>query len=129
LKLVPSLLRRGKRRREPRFWVETQPEFSQVGGEARLTQIVITIRNDSDLPHRLDEALVRYDDGRVGHRLALDVQLVQNIPAHESVRLLVPADDLLEPGSASRFHVVTYRGRHGRRQEWSSKEERLTPGP
>jgi hypothetical protein len=120
-------LRKGKRRREPRFWIVCQPEYSHDGGEPRLLQITVTIRNDSDVPHRLDEALIRYDDGRVGLRLPLDTQLVENIPAHESVRINVPADSLLNPGPASRFRVVAYRGRHGQRLEWSSKEERFSP--
>ena len=127
MKLVPSRLRKGKRRREPRFWIVCQPEYSRDGGEPRLVQITVAIRNDSDLPHRLDEALIRYDDGRVGLRLPLDVQLGENIPPQETVRINVPADALLDPGPASRFRVVGYRGRHGRRLEWSSKEERFSP--
>jgi hypothetical protein len=30
---------------------------------------------------------------------------------------------MLDPGQAARFWVVTYRGRHGQRLEWSSKAE------
>ena len=118
-------LRKGKRRREPRFWVEASARHSADG---RLTTVSVTIRNDADVPHRVDEALVRYDDGRVGYQLPLNTQLVTEIPAHESVTFEIPAASLLDPVGVTRFRVVTYRGKSGQRQEWSSKEERLTPG-
>ena len=117
-------LGRGKRRKEPRFWVQVFPEYD---GSGSLQQIVVDIRNDSDVGHRVDEALIRYDDGRVGAQLPLDVQLAKNIPPHQSVRFTVPATLLLDPGSAFRFRVVIFRGKSGRRQEWSSKEEWLSP--
>ena len=120
---LPGGLRRSKRRREPRFWVEARAEH---GGDGRLAEIVVSIRNDSDLPHRVDEALIRYDDGRVGHQLPIQSQLVGDIPPHKVAVFRVPAADLLDLGAATRFRVVTFRGRHGRRQEWSSKEERFT---
>jgi hypothetical protein len=120
---LPGGLRRTKRRREPRFWVEARAEHS-AGGQ--LAQIVVSIRNDSDVPHRVDEALIRYDDGRVGYQLAIEAQLVGDIPPHQAVVFRVPAAELLDLGTATRFRVVTFRGRHGRRQEWSSKEERFT---
>ena len=66
---------------------------------------------------------MRYDDGRVGYRLPLDVQLKDNIPAQASVSFQVRADQMLDPGPAARFWVVTFRGRHGQRLEWSSKAE------
>jgi hypothetical protein len=120
---LPGGLRRTKRRREARFWVEARAEHSASG---QLAQIVVSIRNDSDVPHRVDEALIRYDDGRVGHQLPIEAQLVGDIPPHQAVVFRVPAAALLDPGAATRFRVVTFRGRHGRRQEWSSKEERFT---
>jgi hypothetical protein len=120
--LLPSRFRKGKRRVEPRFRVECQPTYAQDAGQWRLTQITLTIRNDADVPHRVDEALIRYDDGRVGYRLPLDVQLKDDIPAHRSVSFQVPANQLLDP-PAARFWIVIYRGRHGQRLEWSSKAE------
>ena len=122
---LPGRLRKGRRRREPRFWVEASAQHTAGG---RLAVVSVTIRNDADVPHRVDEALVRYDDGRVGYQLPLNTQLVQEIPAHESVTFQIPAESMLDPGAATRFRVVTFRGKSGQRQEWSSKEERLTPG-
>jgi hypothetical protein len=121
--LLPSRFRKGKRRVEPRFGVECQPRYVQQGGQWRLSQITLTIRNEADIPHRVDEALIRYDDGRVGYTLPLDVQLKDNIPAHSSVSFQVRVSDLLDPGAAARFWIVIYRGRHGQRLEWSSKAE------
>ena len=123
MKFVPMRLRRGKRRVEPRFGIDCQPHYAQNGNQWRLVAITLTIRNQADVPHRVDEALVRYDDGRVGYRLPLDVQLTENIPAHESVSFQVRADQMLDQAQAARFWVVTYRGRHGQRLEWSSKAE------
>jgi hypothetical protein len=120
---LPGGLRRSKRRREARFWVEARAEHSPGG---QLAQIVVSIRNDSDVPHRVDEALIRYDDGRVGHQLPIEAQLIGLIPPHQAAVFRVPAAELLDLGAATRFRVVTFRGRHGRRQEWSSKEERFT---
>jgi hypothetical protein len=120
-------LRRGKRRREPRFWIECRAEYDAEGVSSQLSRIVVRIRNDSDLPHRVDEAIVRYDDGRVGVQLNLNAHLTHNIPAHQSFEFAIPAAALLDPGPASRFHVVAYRGRSGQRQEWSSRDERFAP--
>jgi hypothetical protein len=120
-------LRRGKRRREPRFWIECRAEYATDDVPPRLERIMVRIRNDSDVPHRVDEALVRYDDGRVGIQLDLNVHLTHNIPAHESFEFAIPAAALLDPGPASRFRVVAYRGRLGQRLEWSSREEHLAP--
>jgi hypothetical protein len=128
VKRVPIRLRRAKRRKEPRFWVVCQPEYETGVVPARLKQLTVTIRNDSDLPHGLDEALIRYDDGRVGLGLPLSAHLVERIPPHQSVTLQVNVSQLLEPGSATRLRVVVYRGKTGRRQEWSSKEERFVAG-
>jgi hypothetical protein len=119
-------LRKGKRRVEPRFFVEGRPSYVESGGRWRLGAITLTIRNDADVPHRVDEALIRYDDGRVGFRLPLNVQLTEDIPAHQSVSFQLPADQLLDPGPAARFWVVAYRGRSGQRLEWSSKAEPFT---
>jgi hypothetical protein len=130
--LVPRLLRKGKRRVEPRFGVDCQPRYVQDAGQWRLAAIRLTIRNQADVPHRVDEALIRYDDGRVGYRLPLDVQLKDNIPARESVSFQVKVDQLLDQGPAARFWIVAYRGRHGQRLEWSSKAEPFIgtgPGP
>lgn len=130
--LVPTRFRKGKRRVEPRFGVECQPRYLHQDGQWRLTAITLTIRNQADIPHRVDEALIRYDDGRVGYRLPLDVQLKDNIPAHQAVSFQVPLDQMLDPGPAARFWIVTYRGRHGQRLEWSSKAEPFIgtgPGP
>ncbi len=123
--LLPKRFRKGKRRVEPRFGVICSPSYAQQDGQWRLSAITLTIRNDADVPHRVDEALVRYDDGRVGYRFPLDVQLLDNIPAHQSVSFQVARADLLDPAGAVRFWVVAYRGRSGQRLEWSSKAEPL----
>lgn len=112
-----------KRRREPRFWVECRPEY--VG--QRLASISVLIRNDSDTAHRVDEAAVRYDDGRVGMHLKLEGSLQADIPPKRTFAFSVPAEALLDPAGASRFRVVVYRGRSGQRLEWSSREERFAP--
>jgi hypothetical protein len=122
-------LGKGKRRKEPRFWVQCFPEYEGGAAAGALRQIVVDIRNDSDVAHSVDEALIRYDDGRIGAQLPLAVQLAQAIPAHSAVRFTVPATLLLDPGSAIRFRVVIFRGKSGQRKEWSSKEERLNPAP
>jgi hypothetical protein len=123
VKLVPTRFRKGKRRVEPRFRIDSEPHYVEGGGQWRLAAITLTINNQADVPHRVDEALIRYDDGRVGYRLPLDVQLKDNIPAHQAVSFQIRIDQLLDPGPASRFWIVTYRGRHGQRLEWSSKAE------
>jgi hypothetical protein len=123
VRLVPMRLRKGKRRVEPRFGVDCQPRYVQEAGQWRLAAIKLTIRNQADIPHRVDEAMIRYDDGRVGYRLPLDVQLTENIPARQAVSFLVTVDQLLDQGPAARFWIVAYRGRHGQRLEWSSKAE------
>jgi hypothetical protein len=123
-----KLLRRSKRRKEPRFWVICEPEYDALESQPLLRQLTITIRNDSDLPYGLDEALIRYDDGRVGLGIPLSAHLFERIPPHEAVALQVSAAQLLDPGTATRFRVVVYRGKTGRRQEWSSKEQRFQPG-
>jgi hypothetical protein len=120
-------LRRSKRRREPRFWIECTAVYATEDSPPRLERIAVRIRNDSDLPHRVDEAIVRYDDGRVGAQLNLNAHLPHNIPAHGWFEFAIPAAALLEPGPASRFHVVAYRGRSGQRLEWSSRDERFAP--
>jgi hypothetical protein len=125
-------LRRGKRRREPRFWIECRAEYapgdsSPTGSPGRLERIIVRIRNDSDLPHRVDEAIVRYDDGRVGAQWNLNPHLTHNIPAHEAFEFAIPGEALLDPGPAARFRVIAYRGRSGQRQEWSSRESRFGP--
>jgi hypothetical protein len=120
-------LRRGKRRREPRFWVECQAEYATDETPARLDRIAVRIRNDSDLPHRVDEAIVRYDDGRVGAQWNLNPHLTHNIPAHEAFDFAIPANALLDPGPAVRFRVIVYRGRSGQRLEWSSRDARFEP--
>jgi hypothetical protein len=124
VKLVPNRLRKGKRR-EPRFYVVCQPDYQEDSGVRRLHHIDVMIRNDSDRPHHLDEAMIRYDDGRVGLSLPLSLQLFEDIPARESVTLQLTADNLLAPGAATRFRLVVSRGKGGRRLEWSSKEERF----
>ncbi len=121
--LLPKRLRKGKRRVEPRFGVVCSPRYEREDGQWRLSGITLIIRNEADVPHRVDEAIVRYDDGRVGHRLPLNVQLVENIPPHDAVSFQVERSDLLDPAGAARFWVVVYRGRSGQRLEWSSKAE------
>jgi hypothetical protein len=121
--LLPRRVRKGKRRVEPRFGVMCSPSYTHEDGQWRLSRVTLTIRNDADVPHRVDEALVRYDDGRVGHRFALDVELRDNIPPHDAVTFQVARADLLDPAGAARFWVVAYRGRSGQRLEWSSKAE------
>jgi hypothetical protein len=116
-----------KRRKEPRFWVECRPEYAVDTGQPRLARISVLVRNDSDVPHRIDEAAVRYDDGRVGMHIRLEGQLIEDIPPKRTFSFSVPAEALLEPAPASRFRVVVYRGRSGQRLEWSSREERFAP--
>ncbi len=123
MKLVPQRLRKGKRRREPRFYVVCQPDYQPDGDVWRLHHVDVTVRNDSDLPHRVDEALLRYDDGRVGLAVPMETQLFEDIPAHQAISFQLPAASLLSPGAASRFRIVVSRGKGGRRQEWTSKEE------
>ena len=126
MKLVPNRFRKGKRRVAPRFGVECRPEYQRDGTQWRLHQITLTIRNQADVPHRVDEALIRYDDGRVGLTLPLNIQLRQDIPPHEAVSFNVLASSMLEPGAATKFWVVAFKGKHGQRLEWSSKEEPFT---
>ena len=120
-------LRRTKRRREPRFWVECNPEYAHDGERLRLLRITVRIRNDSDVSHRIDEAAVRYDDGRVGLHLSLAGSLNGDIPPRRTFAFAIPAESLLDPGGVARFRVVVYRGRSGQRLEWSSREERFAP--
>jgi hypothetical protein len=116
-----------KRRKEPRFWVECRPEYIVDSGHPRFARISVLIRNDSDVAYRVDEAAVRYDDGRVGMHLNLEGQLTADIPPRRTFAFTVPAEALLDPGPAARFRVVVYRGRSGQRLEWSSREERFAP--
>ena len=116
-----------KRRREPRFWIECRPEYVTDAGRTRLARISVLIRNDSDVAHRVDEAAVRYDDGRVGMHLKLEGSLQGDIPPKRTFSFTVPGEALLDPGPATRFRVVVYRGRSGQRLEWSSREERFAP--
>jgi len=120
---LTARLHKGKRRREPRFWVEARAEHTSDG---RLAAITVTIRNDSDVPHHVDEALIRYDDGRVGHQLDMQPVYPGDIKPHHAITFQVPAESLLDPAGATRFRVVTFRGRLGQRLEWSSKDERFT---
>jgi hypothetical protein len=115
---------RKARRKTPRFGVTGEPSYDRAEPTEpwRVASVRLTIANQSDVTHGVDEALVRFDDGRVGLGLRLDPFAVGRIPAHGSVQVEFSAAELGPQESATRFRVVVYSGKAGRRLEWSSRD-------